>query len=66
MTFKKFEKAIWEKGYAIVAMNHYTIKNERRTYCVVLNRNKTKAFQAEAKNSEDVFENLYKQIIARQ
>ena len=44
-------------------MNHYTVRGKRYTYCVVLNRNKGKAFRAEAKNSEDAFEKIYAQIV---
>ena len=50
-------------GYGIVAMNHYTMNSERKTYCVVLNNNKKQAFKFEADNSEDVFENIYNQIL---
>ena len=50
-------------GYGIVAMNHYTMNSERKTYCVVLNNNKKQAFKFEANNSEDVFENIYNQIL---
>ncbi len=63
MKFEEFEKKIWRKGYGIVAMNHYTVRGKRYTYCVVLNRNKGKAFRAEAKNSEDAFEKIYAQIV---
>ncbi len=63
MNFEEFEKKIWEKGCGIVAMNHYTIEGKHYTYCVVLSRNKEKAFQSEAQNSEEVFEDIYNQII---
>ena len=63
MKFEEFEKKIWEKGYGIVSMNHYTISGKRYTYCVVLSRNRERAFQAEAESSEDVFQNIYNQII---
>jgi hypothetical protein len=63
MKFEEFEKKMWEKGYGIVAMNHYAISGKRRTYCVVLSKNKERAFQSEAENSEQVFEDIYNQII---
>lgn len=63
MDFREFEKRVWEKGYGIVAMNHYTIGGKRYTYCVVLSRNKERAFQSEAQNSEEAFENIFNQII---
>lgn len=63
MKFEEFEKKIWKKGYGIVAMNHYTINGKRHTYCVVLSRNKERAFQSEAETSNKVFENIYNQII---
>src|SRR3989344_6754512 len=63
MKFEEFEKKIWDMGYGIVAMNHYTIGGKRRTYCVILNSNKKQAFKFEANNSEDVFENIYNQIL---
>ncbi len=62
MNFEEFEKKIWEKGYGIVAMNHYTKDGKRFTYCVVLSRDKDKAFQAEGENSEEVFEEIYNKI----
>lgn len=58
MKFEEFEAKIWEKGYGIVAMNHYTLGGKRFTYCVILDRNKKRAFQAEAENSEDVFKSI--------
>lgn len=62
MKFEEFERKVWEKGYGIAAMNHYTIGGKRRTYCVVLSRNKERAFQAEGENSEEVFESILNQI----
>ena len=62
MNFEEFEKKIWEKGYGIAAMNHYTIKGKRRTYCVVVSRDKERAFHSEVENSEDVFGGIIKQI----
>ena len=63
MDFEEFEKKIAEKDYGIVAMNHYSIKGKRYTYCVVFNKSKGKAFQSEAQDSKEVFENIYNQII---
>ena len=63
MQFEEFEKKIWEMGYGIVAMNHYTISGKRHTYCVILSRNRERAFYSEAENSEKVFESIYNQII---
>jgi len=60
MKFEEFEKEVWKKGYGIVAMNHYTIGGKRRTYCVVLSRDKGRAFQSEGGSSEEVFEDIYK------
>ena len=63
MKFEEFEKKILEKNYGIVAMNHYSINGKRYLYCVVLSKDKKKAFQFEGENSEEVFENIYNQII---
>lgn len=63
MKFEEFERKIWEKGYGIVAMNHYTIKGKRHTYCVVLGGNREKAFQSEAEDSEQVFDDIYNSIV---
>lgn len=63
MKYEEFEKELWEKGYGIVAMNHYTINGERHTYCVVLSRNKERAFQAEGISSGEVFQKIYNQIV---
>ena len=63
MHFEEFEKRIQKKGYGIAAMNHYIVNRKRYTYCVVLNKNKQTAFQAEAKKSEDVFESISNQIL---
>ena len=63
MIFEEFEKKAWEKGYGIVAMNHYTINSKRYTYCVVLGKDKKRAFQFEAEKSEKVFKNIYEQIV---
>ena len=62
MKFEEFEKKIWENNYRIAAMNHYTVGGKRYTYCVVLNKSKSRAFKAEAENSEEVFESIYNQI----
>jgi len=64
MRFEEFEKKICELGYGIAAMNHYTINGKRHTYCVVLSRDRERAFQAKAENSENVFENIYNKIIS--
>ena len=63
MGFKEFEKEIWEKGYGITAMNHYMVSGKRHTYCVVLSKDKQRAFQFEAENSEEVFKSIYNQLI---
>jgi len=63
MDFEEFEKKILEKGYGIVAMNHYSMNRKRYLYCVVLSKDKEKAFQAEGENSQEVFEDIYNQII---
>jgi len=62
MKFEDFEKKIWDKGYGIVAMNHYSLNGKRHTYVVILNKNKTTAIQAEAENSEDAFQKIYSKI----
>ena len=58
MTFEKFEIYIFEKGYGIVAMNHYSINNERHLYCVVMNKDGSKAIKAEGKKSVEVFQSI--------
>jgi len=63
MNFEEFEKKIFEKGYGIVAMNHYFINNECHLFCVILNTKKQIAFKSEGENSYEVFENIYNQII---
>jgi len=63
MNFEEFEKKILEEGYGIVAMNHYVIGGKRYLYCVVLSKDQERAFQSEWKNSKEVFENLYNQMI---
>ncbi len=62
MTFEEFEKKCWEKGYGVAAMNHYVLGGKRFLYCVVFNKKRQSAFQAEAENSEEVFENIFNQI----
>lgn len=62
MDFEEFEKKILEKGYGIVAMNHYFLNNKRHLFCAILNAKKQRAFKEEGENSEDVFENIYNQI----
>ncbi len=62
MDFEEFEKKIFEEDYGIVAMNHYSINGKRYLYCVVLSKDKERAFQAEGKNPKEVFENIYNQI----
>jgi hypothetical protein len=62
MKFEEFEKKIKEKGYGIVAMNHYTLGGKWHTYCVVLSKNSDKAIKAEDENSEDVFKKICEQI----
>jgi hypothetical protein len=64
MKFEEFEAEIWRRGYGIVAFNHYTVQEERRTYCVVLSRSCEKAFKAEGNRSELVFDSIIKQIKA--
>lgn len=63
MTFEDFEKHAWEKGYGIVAMNHYSIKGRRYTYCVVLGKNKARAIQAEGEDSQKVFQDIHDQML---
>jgi hypothetical protein len=63
MKFEEFEKNILEKGYGIAAMNHYSINGKLYTYCVVLSRDTERAFKAEAENSEDLFDDIYNQIL---
>ena len=62
MKFEDFEREIWKKGYGIAAFNHYSIKGERYTYCVVLSRDCERAFKAEEKNSEKAFDSIFEQI----
>lgn len=62
MNFEEFENKIREKGYGIVAMNHYKLSGKWNTYCVVLNKDNDKALKAEGENSKDVFQNIYNQI----
>lgn len=63
MNFEEFEKKILEKSYGIVAMNHYSIKGRRYLYCVVLSKNKERAFHAEGENSQQIFDCIYHKII---
>lgn len=63
MTFEKFEKIAWDKGFGIVAMNHYSINGKRYTYCVVLGKNKSRAIQSEGEDSQSVFQTIYNQIL---
>jgi hypothetical protein len=63
MTFEEFEKNTWEKGYGIVAMNHYSMNGKRYMYCVVFNKSKDKAIQAEGEISQDVFQKIFQQIL---
>ena len=62
MNFEDFEKAIWDRGYGIAAMNHYTIKGKRYTYCVVVSRDCERAFKSEKNNFSDGFESIVDQI----
>ena len=64
MKFEQFEKEIKERGYGIVAMNHYSINKIWHTYCVVLGKDDKTAFKVEATNSEEVFKNIFEQIIS--
>lgn len=63
MKFEEFEKFILEKDYGIAAMNHYFIKGELHTYCVVSSKDTERAFKAEGEKSEDVFGSIYNQIL---
>lgn len=63
MTFEEFEQKIWEKGFGIVAMNHYTLSGTRRTYCVILGNDRKTAFQAEGEHSQEVFDSLYHKVL---
>lgn len=63
MSFEDFEKEIDSKGYGIVALNHYSIKNnQRHTYCVILGKNNTRAIKAEGVSSKGVFLSIVKQM----
>ena len=62
MTFEEFEKKILEKGYGIVAMNHYAKDGKRHLYCVVLGKNENEAIMEEAEHSKTVFENICKKM----
>jgi len=64
MTFERFEKTIWTRGYGIVAFNHYILGGERYTFCAVLSRDGTKAFKAEGRSSATVFEDIIIQMDA--
>lgn len=63
MKFEDFEREIKQKGYGIVAMNHYSLSKIWHTYCVVLSKDNKTAFKAESTNSEDVFKNIFEQIL---
>ena len=62
MFFEDFERTIWEWGYGIVALNHFTKAGKRSTYCVVLSRDSMKAFKSEGSCSTEVFEDIRNQI----
>ena len=62
MKFEEFEKAIWERGYGIAAMNHYTIQGEKYTYCVVISRNCERAFKSGKNSSCEGFKSIVDQI----
>ncbi|MBN2368069.1 hypothetical protein JXC34_03545 [Candidatus Woesearchaeota archaeon] len=62
MDFEEFEKRIWEKGFGIAAMNHYSINGKRMLYCIIYNTQKGKAFMQEGDISSDVFEKLYGRV----
>jgi len=63
MNFEEFEKKILEKGFGIVGMNHYYINKKPHLFCAVMNTPKQRAFKTEGEKPEEVFENLYNQII---
>jgi len=63
MNFEEFEKKIEEKGFGVVAMNHYTLKGKRHLFCVILNTAKGTAFRAESETSNEVFEILYTKLL---
>ena len=62
MKFEEFEHILKENGYGIVAMNHFDIAGCRWLYCVILNKDKKKAFKAEYSSSETVFSVLGEKI----
>ena len=58
MDFELFEQTIWDNGYALVACNHYGIKDKRHIYCVVMDREGSEAFMAQGPDSSQVFREL--------
>jgi len=63
MEFEEFEKKILAKSYGIAAMNHYSLGGKLHTYCVVFKKSTGKAFQSEAQDSKEVFEDIYRQMM---
>ncbi len=62
MSFEDFEFAISERGFSIVCLNHYWLNNQRYTFCAILNSTSNKAFKAEGKDSDVVFDELYVKV----
>jgi hypothetical protein len=58
MTFEEFETCILKNGYGIVAMNHYSINGERYLYCVIMNKDGSRAIKEEGKESTKVFQSI--------
>lgn len=62
MKFEEFEEEIWKRGYGITAFNHYSVNNERYSYCAILSRTSEKGIRAEGKSSEEVFNSIMKRL----
>ncbi len=66
MNFEDFEEEIRDMGYGIVALNHYSIQDQRYTYCCILGENSTRAIKAQGMSSNEVFLSIIKQLDASQ
>ena len=62
MKFDDFRTVLRENGFAIVAMNEYTIKNEVHTYIVVKLGHANIAFKGEGLYPSLIFEELASKI----
>ncbi len=63
MTFEKFEGIISKHGYGIVAMNYYTLNQNRFLYCVILNQDESNAIKGENKKSSLVFQEIVEKLL---